>query len=303
MTSLDGMHATPRPICKETPADTPGQITVLGQVKVIPACTPIGLDANFGPGAPSARTLRELADVASPTPPAPETAAVDRPDRAMTRADQLKPVTIEAFGGAYDVLSTNPDVAASPEAPRHVYAENPAVARRIMQHVVGDPVDDSRVAWIETPLGATAEDRLCSHAFGPCQAVVMFWKNDEGRQAATLFHFMGMQSEQKIQSLLDTIEARAGGGISLDSISHILTGNQPGLEASLGKVLTGLADKNHVPLRNLPSKKERFAVAIDVEKHTIVTMPDNSMKGLGLPTPNRWESDRMLIAALSRKGS
>lgn len=245
--------------------------------KVIPAHTPPGLDAK-PVAAQSARTLGQVLQGAG----APSPSGV-----VLAYADRLKPETIHAFGGVSEVKSVNPGASASAGNPRAVYVDGAVTAERIIRHALGESVDESRVAWTHTPLGATGADFVLSTDFGPCQPVTVFWKDSSDRQRATLFHFVGLSSSQQIRARLDVVREQNGGVMRVDSVCHVRRGRKADLESAYQRELTQLASHYGGNVCFYESKDEHMALAIDVRNATIATMGVEAFE-VELPYPSRW---------------
>lgn len=230
----------------------------------------------------------------SPKPLSPSPSPSPSPSASLPPfVERLQPERIEAFGGVYDVLSLNPGVAGSAQNPRAVYFDRPDQAEKIMMHAVQSPIDETRIAWVNTPIGATSNEFVASHSYGPCQPVVVFWKDRAQSQKATLFHFMGTILSNDVGRLLKGVTYYYGDGVmNIDSVCHIIRNSTQRVESTTGHLMETFAKGRDVPFHKIESRKESMAVVVDVQNATIATMQDTS---LILPMPDRTKRDQFLM--------
>jgi hypothetical protein len=202
---------------------------------------------------------------------------------------RMRPALVQAFGGAYEVHSLTPEATGSPENPHAVWVSDRETARQILRRAADDPCDPNRVAWITTRHGATDESFVLSHSYAVCQPVVAFWKDRNGAQFATLFHFNGTAPEDDLAARLDVIKARHGDGeMVIDSVCNFHgRPSRPELELSFEVTLAALAGKRNFPLRSIEcAPTTHLAVAVDVRNGTIAMIEDKNLNH-GLPSPTR----------------
>ena len=180
-----------------------------------------------------------------------------------------------------------------------------ADSRPIMQRALGngDAADqDLRVASTKTTLGATRPDFLMTHSLAPCQPVIIFWKDSDNNQNATLFHFSSAGDIEGYKRYLKAIDP----DMKIDSVNWVkreAPETKPTYETRNGKLviinesyeraLRTMANELCVPLNiiNRPSKEsdvdrdgkraygQEMAVAVDVERAKIVFMKQDTMYG------------------------
>ncbi|GLI93244.1 hypothetical protein [Methylocystis echinoides] len=230
----------------------------------------------------------------SPKPLSPSPSPSPFPSASLPPfVERLQPERIEAFGGVYDVSSLNPGVAGSAQNPCAVYVNRAEMIEPILMHAVNTPIDQDRIAWSDTPLGATSKEFVASHSYGPCQAVVVFWKDSKESQQATLFHFLGITYSEQFGRVLNAVGVLHGGRVmNIDSVCHIVKKSGLAAEEITGNLMVRYARERGVPFHRIESKKERMAVAVDVQNATIATMHSPS---LDLPTPSRNNRDKFLL--------
>jgi hypothetical protein len=164
--------------------------------------------------------------------------------------------------------------------------------RDMMRRALGTTTWDDgegRVAFAgSTTLGATRSDFALSHSFSPCVPIVVFWKDAQDVQQATLFHFNGIVGRKHIERCLSAIDPN----MRIDSFNFVerSPGRYPGkpkIQQDYKEILEGLARERGVPFNVIPSQARSMALAVDVQRAKIVTMDQSSLRGVGFPHTDR----------------